>query len=153
MTTPQSPSNVDGNAVAAQLQPILLDLVALALNGKQAHWHVHGRNFFSVHEHLDELVDDVRAHTDRIAERVVALGVAVDGRAHTVAEATAVFPEGFLADDKVLSLIIERLDTAIDHARKAVGPLEDIDLASQDLVLEALQMLEKHRWMFAATAK
>src|SRR5690606_26134323 len=102
---------------------------------------------------LDELVDDVRAHTDRIAERVVALGVAVDGRAHTVAEATAVFPEGFLADDKVLSLIIERLDTAIDHARKAVGPLEDIDLASQDLVLEALQMLEKHRWMFAATAK
>ncbi|MFW6090419.1 MAG: Dps family protein [Actinomycetota bacterium] len=153
MTAPQSPIKVDGNAVAAQLQPLLLDLVALALNGKQAHWHVHGRQFLSVHERLDDLVTDVRAHTDRIAERIVTLDVAADGRPHTVAEATPVFPEGFLADDKVLSLIIEHLDTTIDHAREALGPLDGIDLASQDLVLEALQMLEKHRWMFAASAR
>lgn len=153
MTAPQSPIKVDGKAVAGQLQPILLDLVALALNGKQAHWHVHGRQFLSIHGQLDELVADVRAHTDRIAERIVSLGVPADGRVHTVAEATAVFPEGFLADDKVLALIIEHIDTTIDHAREALGPLDGIDLASQDLVLEALQTLEKHRWMFAATTR
>lgn len=153
MTAPQSPIKVDGKAVAAQLQPILVDLVSLALNGKQAHWHVQGRHFISIHEQLDDLVSDVRTHTDRIAERIVALGIPADGRAHTVADASAVFPEGFLADDKVLALIIERLDMAIDHAREALGPLDGIDLASQDLVIEALQMLEKHRWMFAASAR
>jgi starvation-inducible DNA-binding protein len=150
VTAPQSPIGVNGQDVAAHLQPILLDLVALSLNGKQAHWHVRGRHFTPLHEQLDQLVADARRYADEVAERVVALGVAVDGRAQTVAEATRSFPDGFLADDKVIALIIEQLDAVIDRARETVGPLDGIDLVSQDLVLQLLHALEKHRWMFEA---
>ena len=31
--------------VAAELQGLLVDPLAIALNGKQAHWHVHGSHF------------------------------------------------------------------------------------------------------------
>ncbi|HSI93957.1 MAG TPA: DNA starvation/stationary phase protection protein [Jiangellaceae bacterium] len=125
-------------------------LQALALNGKQAHWHVRGRHFVSVHEQLDAVVADARKYADDFAERVVALGEAVDGRPHTVAEASGVFPEGFLADDKVIALILEQLDAVIERARSGLKPLDDIDLVSQDLLIELIQVLEKHRWMFEA---
>jgi starvation-inducible DNA-binding protein len=150
MPAPQSPIAPDSSEVAAQLQPVLIDLVALALSGKQAHWHVRGRLFTPVHEQLDTLVADVRACADEIAERIVALGIAADGRAHTVAELTSAFPHGFLADDKVVMLIVEQLDVAIDRARATIGPLETKDPVSQDLVLQLLRILEKHRWMFEA---
>ncbi len=150
MTAPQGPAGVDGQEVATHLQPLLLDLIALALNGKQAHWHVHGRHFTQVHEQLDVLVADARQYADEVAERVVALGVAVDGRPQTVAEGTKTFPEGFLADDKVVALIVEHLDAVISHAREALDAVEEVDLVSQDLVIEILRTLEKHRWMFQA---
>lgn len=150
MTAPQSPIAPDASEVATQLQPVLIDLVALALNGKQAHWHVRGRNFMPVHEQLDSLVTDVRECADDIAERIVALGIAVDGRAHTVSELTGAFPDGFLSDDKVVRLMVEQLDQTIDRARATVGPLETKDPVSQDLTLQLLRTLEKHRWMFEA---
>ena len=150
MTDSQSPNRVDGQEVATHLRPLLPHLLALALNGKQAHWHVRGRHFTPVHEQLDTLVADARQYADDVAERVVALGVPVDGRAHTVAEAEPSFPEGFLSDDKVLSLIVEQLDAVIARAREALSPLEGVDLVSQDLVIEILSTLEKHRWMFEA---
>jgi starvation-inducible DNA-binding protein len=149
VTAHQNPT-VNGQQVAAHLQPLLLDLIALALNGKQAHWHVRGRHFTPLHEQLDKLVADARQYSDEVAERVVALGVAVDGRAQTVAEATTSIPDGFLADDKVVSLIIELLDTVIERARATVEPLDELDLVSQDLVIQLLHALEKHRWMFQA---
>jgi starvation-inducible DNA-binding protein len=132
------------------LQPLLVDLIALTLNGKQAHWHVRGRHFTPVHEQLDTLVADARQYSDDVAERVVALGVAVDGRPQTVAERTATIPDGFLADDKVVALVVEQLDAVIARAREALQELEDIDLVSQDLVIQILHALEKHRWMFEA---
>jgi starvation-inducible DNA-binding protein len=149
VTAHHSPT-VNGQQVARHLQPLLLDLIALSLNGKQAHWHVRGRHFTPLHEQLDKLVADARQYSDEVAERVVALGVAVDGRAQTVAEATASVPDGFLADDKVISVIVELLDAVIERARAAVEPLDELDLVSQDLLIQLLHALEKHRWMFQA---
>ncbi len=39
--------------VAEQLSPVAHDLIALAVNGKQAHWHLRGASFISVHEFLE----------------------------------------------------------------------------------------------------
>jgi starvation-inducible DNA-binding protein len=153
MSAPDSPVNVSGRDVADQLQPVLVDLIALALNGKQAHWHVYGRQFISVHERLDVLVSDARGFADDIAERIIALGVQVDGRAQTVAESGADFPAGFVPDDKVIALIVEQIDALVERARQTLGPLESIDQVSQDIVLDMLRTMEKHRWMFAAHTK
>lgn len=139
-------------AVSADLQAVLVDLTALSLNGKQAHWHVTGRHFLPVHEQLDMLVADTRAWADLVAERAVALGVPVDGRPRTVAETTGVaeFQDGFVDDDKTVRLVTEQVAKAAEGIRSRVERLGQLDLVTQDLVIEILRGLEKHLWMLQA---
>lgn len=81
----QSVSNPDVAAGVAQfLSPVVIDLTALVVNGKQAHWHVRGANFIGVHELLDTIVAHAQEWADLAAERIVALGLPVDGRLGTV---------------------------------------------------------------------
>jgi starvation-inducible DNA-binding protein len=145
-------TQAQASEVASNLQPVLTDLLALTLNLKQAHWHVRGRHFIPVHELIDAIVDDARTYSDDVAERVVALGVAVDGRPETVADKTSLphIAEGFLTDDKVVAAVLEQLDAAVETARATLDPLDKADQVSQDIVIELLRALEKHRWMFAA---
>jgi starvation-inducible DNA-binding protein len=75
----------------ANLQKVLVDLIELHLQGKQAHWNVVGTNFRDLHLQLDELVDFAREGSDTIAERMRALDAVADGRSDTVA-ATTVLP-------------------------------------------------------------
>jgi len=68
------PLGNDERVVASALQRTLVDLIDLALIGKQAHWNVEGRQFRSLHLELDDLVDSWRTFADRVAERAVAIG-------------------------------------------------------------------------------
>ena len=79
-------SGETNDEVTTLLQHNLVNLIDLALLMKQAHWNVVGPNFRSIHLHLDEIIEAVRAGSDEVAERVTTLGVAPDGRAQTVAE-------------------------------------------------------------------
>ena len=67
----QSVSNPDVAAGVAQfLSPVVIDLTAIVVNGKQAHWHVRGANFVGVHELLDVIVDHAGDFADTAAERI-----------------------------------------------------------------------------------
>jgi starvation-inducible DNA-binding protein len=139
-------------AVAAELQHLLVDFTALSLNGKQAHWHVTGPLFVPLHEQLDTIVDDARAWADLVAERAVTLGVPVDGRPAPVAENTRVAPfqDGFVEDEKVVRLVVEELTKVAERTRAAAVRLGEFDLVTQDLVIEIQRALEKHLWMLQA---
>ena len=139
-------------AAAEELQGLLTDLVDLSLQGKQAHWNATGRPFLTLHQQLDELVADTRTWVDALAERIVTLGRSPDGRAHTVAAATRLeaFPEGFVHDDKLVDVVVGRLETLVECARESADRLGPLDLVSQDLVIEILRGLEKHLWMLQA---
>src|ERR1700712_4673253 len=105
--------------LAADLQRVLVDLVELHLQGKQAHWNVVGSNFRDLHLQLDELVDFARESSDTIAERMRALDATRDGRSDTVA-ATSTLPQ-FPADEQntyeVVDLITTRVYAAVDTVR------------------------------------
>ena len=62
--------------LAANLQAVLVDLIALDLVGKQAHWNIVGPNFRDLHLNLDELVHVAREGSDDIAERMRAFAEA-----------------------------------------------------------------------------
>src|SRR5262245_1502309 len=98
-------------ALAADLQQLLADLIALHLQGKQAHWNVVGTNFRDLHLQLDEIVDLAREAADTIAERMRALGATPDGRAPTIARTATltVFPEGEQQSAAVVDLITTAL--------------------------------------------
>jgi starvation-inducible DNA-binding protein len=133
------------------LQARLVDLLALTLNVKQAHWHVAGRTFKQVHEQLDEITADVRAWSDEVAERAVTLDVPVDGRPGAVANsAVGEFPAGFLSDDKVVDAVAEQIVSVVSGARADLDKLGELDLVTQDLVIGIVAGLEKHLWMLRA---
>lgn len=59
--------------LAQSLQKVLVDLIELHLQGKQAHWNLVGTNFRDLHLQLDDIVDIAREAADTIAERMRAL--------------------------------------------------------------------------------
>lgn len=157
MTTSQTEKLTNVNADVASgtaqfLSPLVVDLEALVVNGKQAHWHLRGNNFIGVHELLDTLVADAQGWADMAAERVVALGLPVDSRLATVAAKTSV-PElsaGFQQSEDSIAEVVAMLDAVIQTARTAVDELDEIDLNSQDVAVEIVRGLEKDRWLLLA---
>lgn len=152
-TVSQSLSNPNVAAGVAQfLQPVVIDLTALVVNGKQAHWHVRGSNFIGIHELLDEIVEHAQEWADLAAERIVALGLPVDGRLQTVASATANpdFPAGFHTTDETVALMIAQIDAARAGIETAIRELDDIDQSSQDVAIEIARGLDKDRWFLFA---
>lgn len=138
--------------VAQFLTPVVHELEALVVNGKQAHWHVRGPNFQAVHELLDVVVDHARDYADTAAERVVALGLPIDARIQTVGQkaSTPVMTEGFQRADDVIVQVIAAIDATLKSVRTAVAELADIDAMSQDVAIEIARGLEKDRWFLFA---
>jgi starvation-inducible DNA-binding protein len=109
ITSPLSGDNLKITGEA--LQGALVDLLDLALVGKQAHWNLVGRNFRSLHLQLDDIVSIARNRADDIAERAVALGLNPDGRAATVARDSLIhqFELGYLEDSKMVAAFTDTL--------------------------------------------
>ena len=139
--------------VGRELQATLLELVDLSLIGKQLHWNVVGLVFKPLHEHLDELVDSWRDLSDTVAERAVAVGFAPDGRSGTVAQESAIdaVDAGTLDTDTAVHELVERLADVTERIRARMDRLGEIDLASQDVLIEVVRELEKQQWMLRAS--
>ena len=135
--------------VGRELQATLVELIDLSLIGKQLHWNIFGRPFKPLHEHLDELVDSWRDLSDTVAERAVALGFAPDGRAATISGDSGIdaVDEGSLDTDAALHELIPRLADVSERIRARMDRLGEIDLASQDVLIEVVRELEKQLWM------
>jgi len=138
--------------VAARLQAMLVDLVDLTLQAKQAHWNVTGEGFRSVQEQLDEIVDTYREWSDSVAERIAALGVNPDGRAATIAAASTLagMPLGHLDDAEVVAMFIDRLAATAAAARRLMDELGNLDAVSQDILIDVVKDLEEDLWMLQA---
>jgi starvation-inducible DNA-binding protein len=147
----QSSPSADGTVVEA-LQQTLLELIDIALNGKQAHWNVVGPQFLTVHRQLDEVVEAARLTSDEVAERLATIGVAPDGRPATVAEARAFEPlaAGLTHTDDALAAVGDRLDEAVSRLRGRIAAIGEADLISQGILIGTSQQLEKLAWMIRA---
>ena len=135
--------------IGGELQATLVELIALALIGKQLHWNIFGRPFKPLHEHLDELVDSWRELSDTVAERAVALGFAPDGQVAAVNEGSEITPvdSGSLDTDTATRELVQRLADVTERIRGRMDRLGELDLASQDVLIETIRELEKQQWM------
>jgi len=138
--------------LAAELQTVLIGLLDLANQAKQAHWTVVGPHFRSVHLELDEIVDAVVAHVDTVAERMRALDAVPDGRTRTIANTTSLtsFPEGELSVERAVAVIAERIIAVVNVIRAVHDDVDAQDPTSADILHTILESLEKQRWMLAA---
>jgi starvation-inducible DNA-binding protein len=131
------------------LQRILVDLIELQLQGKQAHWNVVGTNFRDLHLQLDELVDFAREASDTIAERMRALDAIPDGRSDTVAGSTTLpqFPPYERNTTEVVDLITGRIYASVDTIRTAHDAVDAEDPSTADILHQLIDELEKLAWL------
>ncbi|WP_243064542.1 Dps family protein [Humibacter sp. RRB41] len=145
-----------GFAASAQLtkslQAVLVDLLELSLQGKQAHWSVVGKNFRDLHLQLDEIVDATRLFSDTIAERLRALHAVPDGRVDTVAATTTLpaYPNGERDTAEVADLMTGRLDAAVGTIRGVHDQVDAEDPTSADVLHAIIERLEQYSWMVSA---
>lgn len=138
--------------LSENLQKVLVDLIELASQGKQAHWNVVGKNFRDTHRQLDEIIEAAREFSDTIAERMRALHALPDGRSDTVAETTTLpeFPQGEVATTDVIDLITERLEDTAGTCRDVHDAVDEEDPTSADILHAILEKLEQFAWMVSA---
>jgi starvation-inducible DNA-binding protein len=131
------------------LQRVLVDLIELHLQGKQAHWNVVGTNFRDLHLQLDELVDFAREASDTVAERMRALDVIPDGRSDTVAAGTSPpqFPAYEHGTAEVVDLITARTYAAVGTLRGVHDEVDAEDPSTADILHQLIDGLEKLAWL------
>ena len=134
------------------MQAVLVDLIELHLQGKQAHWNIVGKNFRDLHLQLDEIIDAAREFSDEVAERLRALHAVPDGRSDTVSGSTTLpeFPHGEIDTTEAVDLIVQRLEATVGTMREVHDTIDDADPTSADILHGIIEKLEQYAWMVGA---
>ena len=134
------------------LQKVLVDLVELAGQGKQAHWNVVGTNFRDTHRILDEIIEAARGFGDEVAERMRALHGIPDGRSKTVAASTTLpeFPGGEIDTSDTIDLVTVRLEHVVATMREVHDRVDEEDPTTADILHAIIASLEQFAWMVSA---
>jgi starvation-inducible DNA-binding protein len=137
------------SSLSQNLQDVLVDLIELHLQGKQAHWNLVGTNFRDLHLQLDEIVDIAREASDTIAERMRALNAVPDGRSDTVTAFTTLpaLSPAVLGTTETVDLISTRIYAAVGTIRGVHDEVDAADPSTSDLLHEMIDSLEKAAWM------
>ncbi|MDJ0319354.1 DNA starvation/stationary phase protection protein [Pseudarthrobacter sp. PS3-L1] len=133
-------------------QAVLVDLIELHIQGKQAHWNIVGTNFRDLHLQLDEIVDAARQFADDMAERMRALHALPDGRSSTVSATTALpaFPDGLIDTKDAIERIVAAMEATVGTMRKVHDEVDEEDPTTADLLHEFIAKLEQFAWMVQA---
>lgn len=142
----------DNKIVFEALQQGLVDLAALALEGKQIHWNLEGAGFQAVHEFLDVIIDGARTSYDDFAERLVTIGGQPDARFSTIAETTVIKPvdKGYIPVAKGCELYEAAITTIANKMKEYIPPVDAVDPLSSDLLIGTARELEKNAWFLRA---
>jgi starvation-inducible DNA-binding protein len=138
--------------LAGNLQRVLVDLIDLHVQGKQAHWNILGHNFRDLHLQLDEIVDEAREFSDTIAERMRALYATPDGRSKTVGATSSLdeFPEGEVSTHDAVDMITLRLYQVAGTIRTVHDEIDEEDPSTADILHAIIDRLEQLAWMVSA---
>jgi starvation-inducible DNA-binding protein len=164
MTTSLSTNRRDANEVRPfraptslfeDLQKVLVDLIELHLQGKQAHWNLVGTNFRDLHLQLDSIVDTAREASDTIAERMRALDAVPDGRSDTVVATATVpaIPPGLISATQTVDLITTRIYAVVGTMRTVHDDVDAADPSTADLLHAMIDALEKEAWLLKSETR
>jgi starvation-inducible DNA-binding protein len=138
--------------VAGLLQKQLSTYNDLHLTLKHVHWNVVGPNFIGVHEMIDPQVDSVRAFADDVAERIAALGSSPEGTPGAIVRDRA-WDDYAIGRDTVqahLAALDLVYNGVIEDIRKAIDETDEVDLVTQDMLIDQAGELEKFQWFVRA---
>ncbi|WP_240699484.1 Dps family protein [Spirosoma sordidisoli] len=138
-------------AINADLQATVVELLELFHDAKQSHWNLRGPLYFPLHENLQEYADTYRKFADLLAERQLQIGIPTDGRTSTIVETANLpkFPGGFLSDRQVLDIMTERIFTIAKRVRSRVeSTAKNGDEVTSNKFQDLSYELDKQVWQF-----
>lgn len=130
----------------------LVGLADLALTLKHIHWNVTGPAFIAVHEMLDVHVEQVRLMVDAVAERISTMGGVPVGTPGYLAKHRTWddYDVGRAGTQRHLTALDEVYTGVIGDHRDAIRQLDELDLVSQGLLLNQVELLEQYQWFVRA---
>jgi starvation-inducible DNA-binding protein len=145
-------STEDADKVTSLLQNRLNSLTDLMLTLKHIHWNVVGPHFIAVHTMLDPQVDAVREMVDTTAERIATLGASPVGTPGALVKERSWDDYSIGRADAMehLGALDLAYDGVITNHRDAMDQLEELDLVSQDMLIQQLAQLEQFQWFVRA---
>ena len=136
----------------AGLQQLAVDLLALHNIYQEAHWDLTGPLFLPLHEYYRRQADFYLRKADTLAGRLLQLGSSVDGRLSTIASTTelAEMPEGYLADDRSLKLLLDRVTVLQKEVYELIGETGAGDPPTSHTLKELARAVDKDLWQLRA---
>jgi starvation-inducible DNA-binding protein len=133
---------VDQDLTIDEMQAELRDLLCLAVVGDHVRWVVTGDETAELAGWLTDAVARWRALADRVANHLVVLGVAPDGRVRSLAQDIPLnwVPDGWLRADEARRLMVDRLHRVAGRAGYRRSQAADAATAELfDAVCEGLE--------------
>ncbi len=145
-------STDEGKKVVEILQERLACYNDLHLTLKHVHWNVVGPHFIGVHEMIDPQVELVRDFADQVAERIAALGGSPKGTPGSIIALRSWedYPLGRDLVENHLHELDKVYDGVVESNRAAMEDLEELDLVTQDMLIDHTAELEKFQWFVRA---
>ena len=137
---------------ARALQATLVELQALQLQTKQAHWNVSGTLYWPLHQMLDAHYTSIAEMGDLVAERLVAVGTPADGRPQAIVDGADLpeIAEGFVDDAWCLQFFSQQYASVSSRLLERITDIEDGDPTSANMLQEVQQLIDKNQWQMRA---
>ncbi|WP_025729354.1 Dps family protein [Atopobacter phocae] len=119
----------------------------------QHHFYVKGPNFLALHEAFETLYDEVTAHYDEIAERLMMLDGKPYGMMAKYLEESIISEAPYVekSDKEMLREIVEDLRLFTKHFEEAIELSGELgDSVTEDLYIGYKTSFDKHIWMYQA---
>lgn len=142
-------------AVTKKLNTILADYHVIYGHLHALHWNLEGKQFFTVHEKLQEMYEALAEMIDDVAERILTLGNRPPTTFKEYLELSSLdeLPSRKYDSDEAAKLVIADLDYQIASLRALIETSgEHNDEGTADFAVEMLRGFEKQRWLWSAFA-
>ncbi|MDQ2752661.1 MAG: DNA starvation/stationary phase protection protein [Bacteroidota bacterium] len=134
--------------VTKVMQQMVVDLLSLFNENKEAHWNVNGPLYLPLHELYQEQADFYRTQADIFAERALQLGYSIDGRYSTISKTTNIpdFPGGYVTDNESIKLLLDRVTVLQKEVYNYIRETEDIDPVTSNKLQDLGYGVDKNIW-------
>ena len=142
--------------IAAEINKLVADALALYLKTKNFHWHMSGPHFRDYHLLLDEQATQIYATVDPLAERVRKLGQPTLRSIGQIAKLSRIKDnnEEFVSPYEMLSELLEDNKSMAESMRSAHKVCDDNeDIATASLLETFLDETEKRTWFLFEAAR
>ncbi len=136
------------------LNKLVANLGVFYIKLHQYHWYVTGSDFFTLHEKFEELYNDVSAHFDAFAERMIAKGEKPSSTLQEFLEHAVIEEKPYhdpISSEQMVGNIISDYEKLKRIAKAGITVAEEEgDNITEDMLIGYVEQIDLHLWMLRA---